>query len=191
MSSPRPLPRSGRHASRAPPPGGRRGPRPGRRRTLRPADGGAFRVPELPDSWQATVDTLRPRRERGGEPPEDLAPLDEAGERRLVDRLWRLFAAPDPVPDSVAERGGSAPVTQADARAAVRVPSVDDGTVYAVLRQLVILEGQRLSYRTLAVEQIGSVYEALMGYRVVSHSTATGRRICSPRAFRAVRLSNG
>lgn len=29
-----------------------------------------------------------------------------------------------------------------------------------------LLEGQRLSYRALDVEQIGSVYEALMGYHV-------------------------
>lgn len=64
-------------------------------------------------------------------------------------------------------RGGSAPVTQAAARAAVRVPSVDDGTVYRVLRRLIVFEGQRLSYRALDVEQIGSVYEALMGYHVV------------------------
>lgn len=64
-------------------------------------------------------------------------------------------------------RGGSAPVKLAEARAAVHVPSVDDATVYGVLRRLLILEGQRLSYRALDVEQIGSVYEALMGYHVV------------------------
>lgn len=63
--------------------------------------------------------------------------------------------------------GGSAPITLATDRAAVRVPSVDDGTIYEVLHRLLFLEGQRLSYRTLDVEQIGSVYEALMGYHVV------------------------
>ena len=36
-----------------------------------------------------------------------------------------------------------------------------------VLEKLAIFQGQRLSYRTLDVEQIGSVYEALMGYHVV------------------------
>ena len=29
-----------------------------------------------------------------------------------------------------------------------------------------MLDGERLSYRTLDVEQIGSVYEAIMGFRV-------------------------
>ncbi|HVS10541.1 MAG TPA: DNA methyltransferase, partial [Planctomycetota bacterium] len=47
-----------------------------------------------------------------------------------------------------------------------RVPSIDDETVYRVLEKLLVLEGQRLSYRALDVEQIGSVYEALMGYHV-------------------------
>ena len=63
--------------------------------------------------------------------------------------------------------GGSPPVKLATDRARVRVPSVDDETVFRVLEKLVIFQGQRLSYRTLDVEQIGSVYEALMGYHVV------------------------
>ncbi|HJK96173.1 MAG TPA: N-6 DNA methylase, partial [Polyangiaceae bacterium LLY-WYZ-14_1] len=62
--------------------------------------------------------------------------------------------------------GGSPPVTEPAARAAVRVPTVDDGTIHRVLEKLLVFEGQRLSYRTLDVEQIGSVYEALMGYHV-------------------------
>ncbi len=61
---------------------------------------------------------------------------------------------------------GGAPV-DAEARAAVHVPTVDDGTILEVLDKLLLLEGQRLSYRALDVEQIGSVYEALMGYHVV------------------------
>ena len=64
-------------------------------------------------------------------------------------------------------QGGSAPITNAEQRAATKVPSVDDGTVFEVLRRLVLFEGQRLSYKALDVEQIGSVYEALMGYHVV------------------------
>ena len=63
--------------------------------------------------------------------------------------------------------GGSAPITQPEDRAAVRVPSIDDETVYRVLEKLLVFEGQRLSYRALDVEQIGSVYEALMGYHVL------------------------
>jgi hypothetical protein len=42
-------------------------------------------------------------------------------------------------------------------------PPIDDGVVLDVLDRLVYLENQRLSYRNLDVEQIGSVYEALMG----------------------------
>jgi hypothetical protein len=62
-------------------------------------------------------------------------------------------------------QGGAAPHAPED-RARVRVPSIDDETVYRVLDKLLLLDGQRLSYRALDVEQIGSVYEALMGYHV-------------------------
>jgi hypothetical protein len=48
----------------------------------------------------------------------------------------------------------------------VRTPPLDDGTVLAVLDRLIVVEGQRLSYKALDVEQIGSVYERLMGYSV-------------------------
>jgi len=44
------------------------------------------------------------------------------------------------------------------------VPLVSDSIVYRVLSNLLILDGERLSYRTLDVEQIGSVYEAVMGF---------------------------
>ena len=65
------------------------------------------------------------------------------------------------------------PVRDPDARANATLPTVDDETIYQVLRSLIVLRGERLSYRTLYVEQIGSVYEGLMGYstlRVVSPS---------------------
>lgn len=45
-------------------------------------------------------------------------------------------------------------------------PSIDDETVARVLAKLIVFDGQRLSYRALDVEQIGSVYESLMGYDV-------------------------
>ena len=45
-------------------------------------------------------------------------------------------------------------------------PMVPDATVWNVLQSLMMLDGERLSYRTLDVEQIGSVYEAVMGFRV-------------------------
>ena len=54
------------------------------------------------------------------------------------------------------------------------VPMVPDATVWNVLRSLMVLDGERLSYRTLDVEQIGSVYEAVMGFQV---ELTTGRSI--------------
>ena len=54
------------------------------------------------------------------------------------------------------------------------LPRVPDGTILRVLRNLLYLKEERLSYRSLEVEQIGSVYEAVMGYRV---ETATGRSV--------------
>ena len=56
----------------------------------------------------------------------------------------------------------------------VQVPRVSDGIVYRVLEDLLVLDGERLSYRTLDVEQIGSVYEAIMGFEL---EVAQGRSI--------------
>lgn len=46
------------------------------------------------------------------------------------------------------------------------VPRVPDGVLFRVLSKLMLLDGERISYRTLAVEQIGSVYEAIMGFEL-------------------------
>lgn len=54
------------------------------------------------------------------------------------------------------------------------LPRIPDGVIFHVLSNLLILDGERLSYRTLDVEQIGSVYEAVMGF---SLQTAEGRSI--------------
>ncbi len=62
---------------------------------------------------------------------------------------------------------GTAPFSEPEERTAVKLPTVDDETVFRVLERLVVLDGQRLSYRSLDVEQIGGVYEALMGYHVL------------------------
>lgn len=48
----------------------------------------------------------------------------------------------------------------------IQIPRISDGVVYDVLAALLILDGERLSYRTLDVEQIGSVYEAVMGFEL-------------------------
>ena len=53
-------------------------------------------------------------------------------------------------------------------------PRVSDGCIYRVLHALLVLHGERLSYRALDVEQVGSVYEAMMGYAV---ERASGRCI--------------
>jgi hypothetical protein len=47
-----------------------------------------------------------------------------------------------------------------------QIPLVSDGVLFRVLRNLLILDGERLSYRTLDVEQIGSVYETMVGFRL-------------------------
>ncbi len=87
------------------------------------------------------------------------------GDFHLPPRRGELFD-PDAYPFLEGwSSGGSAPFDD-ERRAALRVPSLDDGTLYEVLRKLVFLEGQRLSYSALEVEQIGSVYERLMGYHV-------------------------
>jgi hypothetical protein len=54
------------------------------------------------------------------------------------------------------------------------LPRLSDGTLHRVLELLLYLSGERLSYRTLDVEQIGSVYETIMGFEV---RKATGRSI--------------
>ncbi|HZH79423.1 MAG TPA: DNA methyltransferase [Archangium sp.] len=46
------------------------------------------------------------------------------------------------------------------------VPRISDGVVLRVLENLLLIAGERLSYRNLDVEQIGSVYEAMMGFSV-------------------------
>jgi hypothetical protein len=59
-----------------------------------------------------------------------------------------------------------------------RVLPVSDGTILRILEGLMTLKGptgrERLSYRSLDVEQIGSVYEIVMGFTV---KTAPGRSL--------------
>jgi hypothetical protein len=46
------------------------------------------------------------------------------------------------------------------------VPAISDDVVEQVLTKLLVLGGQILNYRALDVEQIGSVYEGIMGFQV-------------------------
>ena len=56
----------------------------------------------------------------------------------------------------------------------IEAPLVADGTVHRVLDKLLVLDGERISYRALDVEHIGSVYETMMGFRL---ETAKGRSV--------------
>ena len=47
-----------------------------------------------------------------------------------------------------------------------RPPHVADGIVWHILSRLMVLKGERLSYRWLDVEQLGAVYETMMGFTV-------------------------
>ncbi|WP_235525111.1 MULTISPECIES: Eco57I restriction-modification methylase domain-containing protein [unclassified Sphingomonas] len=47
-----------------------------------------------------------------------------------------------------------------------RVLPVGDGCILRVLDGLLLLDGERVAYRSLSVEQIGSVYETVMGFTV-------------------------
>ncbi len=53
-------------------------------------------------------------------------------------------------------------------------PLVSDRVVFRVLEKLLMLDGERLSYRTLGVEEIGTVYQAMMGFHL---GTTSGRSI--------------
>jgi hypothetical protein len=68
-------------------------------------------------------------------------------------------------PDAFAFLEGRAAATDA-----ARVPSVSDGCILRILEGLMTLQRgatrERLSYRALDVEQIGSVYQTVMGFKV-------------------------
>jgi hypothetical protein len=66
----------------------------------------------------------------------------------------------------------------------VRPPLVSDGVIHRVLDRLLVLDGERLAYRALAEEQIGSVYETMIGLRL---EVARGRSIAvrTPKAHGA------
>jgi hypothetical protein len=46
------------------------------------------------------------------------------------------------------------------------MPLVSDGTLFRTLERLLLLKGERLSYKTLDVEHVGGVYETIMGFRL-------------------------
>jgi hypothetical protein len=88
------------------------------------------------------------------------------GELRLPARRGHLFD-PDRYPFLEGRPWRSA--RQGGER--IDPPLISDGVVHRVLDGLLVLDGERLSYRTLDVEQIGSVYETMMGFDLLQ---ATG-----------------
>ncbi len=78
------------------------------------------------------------------------------GNLRLPARRGYLFD-----PDRYKFLEGRATTTDKPA-----IPRVSDGVIFRVLSNLLILDGERLSYRTLDVEQIGGVYEKMMGFNL-------------------------
>jgi hypothetical protein len=93
----------------------------------------------------------------------------EVGGMHLPPRHGVLFD-PDRFRFLEGRAGGGA--RQVDER--IEAPLVPDGTIYRALEKLLVLDGERISYRALDVEQIGSVYETMMGFRL---ETATGRSV--------------
>ncbi len=79
----------------------------------------------------------------------------------LPARQGRLFD-PDSYPFLEGRARGDAwqPGERRDA------PRVPDGVLWRILNALVVLDGERLSYRSLDVEDIGSVYESMMGFKL-------------------------
>ena len=83
----------------------------------------------------------------------------EVGPDRMPARHGVLFD-PDRFPFLEGREGRRRP----DQR--IEPPAVSDGTLFRALEKLLVLNGERISYRALDVEQIGSVYETMMGFRL-------------------------
>jgi hypothetical protein len=90
----------------------------------------------------------------------------ECGTVRLPRRHGVLFD-----PDRFPFLEGRPSVGARQIHERIEPPLVPDGTIYRALEKLLVLDGERISYRALDVEEIGSVYQAMMGFRL---ETATG-----------------
>ena len=91
------------------------------------------------------------------------------GEMSLPRRHGVLFD-----PDRFPFLEGRPGMTARQIHERIEPPLVSDGTIHRALEKLLVLDGERLSYRALDVEQIGSVYETMMGFRL---ETASGRSV--------------
>jgi len=89
---------------------------------------------------------------------------------RLPPRHGGLFD-----PDAYPFLEGRAWESKRAATALIEPPLVSDGILFRILQDLLYLDGERISYRALDVEQIGSVYEAMMGFTVeTAHGISIG-----------------
>jgi len=93
----------------------------------------------------------------------------ESGPMRLPRRHGVLFD-----PDRFPFLEGRPSVGGRQIHERIEPPLVPDGTIYRALEKLLVLDGERISYRALDVEQIGSVYQGMMGFRL---ETASGRSV--------------
>ena len=89
-----------------------------------------------------------------------------SGKMRLPPRHGVLF---DPDEYKFLEGRGEIGARQIHER--IEPPRIPDGAIYRALENLLVLDGERVSYRALDVEHIGTVYETMMGFRL---ETATG-----------------
>ncbi len=100
----------------------------------------------------------------------------EAGEMILPSRHGVLFD-----PDRFPFLEGRPSMVARQIHERIEPPLVADGTIYRALEKLLVLDGERISYRALDVEQIGSVYETMMGFRL---ETVSGRSVAIKAAKR-------
>ncbi|MDF1738643.1 MAG: hypothetical protein P1U86_05750 [Verrucomicrobiales bacterium] len=80
---------------------------------------------------------------------------------RLPARYGYLFD-----PDRFPFLEGRAIDPETEKEVDLSIPLIGDGTLFRLLQGLLFLNGERISYRTLDVEQIGSVYETMMGFEL-------------------------
>ena len=83
------------------------------------------------------------------------------GEARLPPRRGALFD-----PDRFPFLEGRSAVGGRQTHERIEPPLVPDSAIHRALEKLLVLDGERISYRALDVEHIGSVYETMMGFRL-------------------------
>ena len=90
----------------------------------------------------------------------------DCGELHLPRRHGELFD-PDRFPFLEGRAPGARQVGER-----LEIPRLPDGIIHRALEKLLTLDGERISYRALDVEQIGSVYETMMGF-LIERATGT------------------